>query len=326
MRRKRKWEHKVGRKKPSKTDRKKARQQAIRKKEAELKKKIFFDPTYDPVFKMIFEKVQTLVHFLNAILHLDGERRFVFAKSIKPTIHLKNTAKLQKIARFDVHAQTADGHYVDVEMQRAGHDNLLERIELYSAMLTINAKMLMDHETSKKEWEEHPYRMPHVYSIWICNFSVAFCNSYREEIALYRHSDLAKSDPLPIYPKKRYIVIDLTKYVPQKENSSESEWINLFKTMSDAKRVPKGKDEIINDAYERSRVSKATKKYIKKVAAYMVTKEEISTRMGTARREGFAEGEAKANKKFATRDKKIADFLRSIGVSKKNIDMAFAIK
>lgn len=30
-----------------------------------------------------------------------------------------------------------------VEMQRAGHDNLLERIELYSAMLTINAKMLM---------------------------------------------------------------------------------------------------------------------------------------------------------------------------------------
>ena len=41
--------------------------------------------------------------------------------------------------------------------------------------------------------------------------------------------------------------------------------------------------------------------------------------------EGEAKGEAKAKRKFAARDKKIAKFLRSIGVSRKNISTAFAI-
>ena len=58
----------------------------------------------------------------------------------------------------------------------------------------------------------------------------------------------------------------------------------------------------------------------------MVTKEEIWTRLGTARREG-AEKERKKNEAaIAARDKKIAEFLQSIGVSKKNIATAFSIK
>ena len=58
----------------------------------------------------------------------------------------------------------------------------------------------------------------------------------------------------------------------------------------------------------------------------MVTKEEISTRMGTARREGEAIGEAKMSKKYAARDKKIAKFLRANGVSAKLLNAALAIK
>lgn len=58
----------------------------------------------------------------------------------------------------------------------------------------------------------------------------------------------------------------------------------------------------------------------------MVTKEEISTRMGTARREGEAKGEAKMSKKIAARDKKIAKFLRANGVSAKLLNAALAIK
>ncbi|MBR6450135.1 MAG: hypothetical protein IKS96_09360, partial [Fibrobacter sp.] len=168
--------------------------------------------------------------------------------------------------------------------------------------------------------------MPPVYSIWICNFDVPFCESYHEEIALYRSSDVGKSKALPIYAKKRYIIIDLTKFVPKKNGSPESEWIKLFKTMPRAKRTPKGIDDVMDDVYERLRIGNATSKFIKKVATYMVTKEEIWTRLGTARREGFADGEAKANKRIAVRDKKIAEFLQSIGVSKKNIATAFSIK
>ena len=51
-------------------NRRKSRLQAIKKAEAKLRKRTFFDPTYDIVFKKLFEKTETLVHFLNAILHL----------------------------------------------------------------------------------------------------------------------------------------------------------------------------------------------------------------------------------------------------------------
>ena len=48
--------------------------------------------------------------------------------------------------------------------------------------------------------------------------------------------------------------------------------------------------------------------------------------LAEGRAEGEAKGEAKVKRKFAARDKKIAKFLRSIGVSRKNISAAFAIE
>ena len=129
-------------------------------------------------------------------------------------------------------------------------------------------------------------------------------------------------------------ILDLTRYVPQKENSPENEWIKLFKTMPMAKRTPKGLDDVMDDVYERMKIKNAASNFVKKVATHMVTKEEISTRLGTARRkgkaEGLAEGEAKgeekANKKFAARMAKMAKFLKSNGVSAKLLNAALAIK
>ena len=60
--------------------------------------------------------------------------------------------------------------------------------------------------------------------------------------------------------------------------------------------------------------------------AIRISKEEgIAVGMAKGRAEGEAKGEAKAKRKFAARDKKIAKFLRSIGVSQKNITSALAI-
>ena len=111
--------------------------------------------------------------------------------------------------------------------------------------------------------------MPTAYSIWICNFPVPFCRDFHEQQALFRNSDVINPLPLTIYPKKKYIIIDLTKYVP----------------------------------------------------TGMIDKDEFNTCMSFARREGYEEGEAKgearAKRKFAARDKKIAEYFRSIGVPKK---------
>ena len=61
-------------------------------------------------------------------------------------------------------------------------------------------------------------------------------------------------------------------------------------------------------------------------ATSMIDRDEFNACVSTARHEGFAEGEAKVIKRFAARDKKIAEYLRSHGVSAKLLNAAFAIK
>ena len=346
----------------NKLSRKKARLRAIQEKKAELKNQVFFDPTMDPTFKRIFKKIANLIHFLNAILRLDGDQKIVHVERLKPTVRLATPAKKPKIVRFDIHARTANGEYIDVEMQRAAQEDFLDRIELYSAMLSVNAKIAQINNATKNQLKSHPYLMPKVYSIWICCFDVEFCNNYREDFALYRASDVGKSGALPVYPKKRYIIIDLTKYVPKNDDSPENEWIKLFKTMRFAKRAPKCKDEIIAEVYECMRISNSTDLFITKVAKSMIDRDEYNACMSYASRvgheKGFAKGEAlgiargeargeargialgkargvalgeargvaKMKKKIAARDKKIAKYLRSIGVSAAHIATALATK
>ena len=333
-------------------NRKKTLEQAIQEKKAELKKQKFFDPTFDATFKKIFKKPENLIHFLNAVLRLEGEQRIVHINRLKPTVRLETHVKNNrpKIVRFDIHARTANNEFIDVEIQRAVQEDFLDRIELYSAMLSVNAKLALVNEASKKQLKEHPYLMPRVYSIWICKFNVDFCRHYREELAVYRASDVGKPKALPIYPKKRYIVIDLTKYIPKKDDSPENEWIRLFKTMPLIKRAPKCRDEIIAEVYECMRIDKSTDEFITEVATDMIDRDEYNACMSYARRtgheqghaegleqglaegraEGRAEGEArgaaKERKKFAARDKKIEKFLRSKGVSPKILAAALAIK
>ena len=64
------------------------------------------------------------------------------------------------------------------------------------------------------------------------------------------------------------------------------------------------------------------KRFIAKVAKDMVDKREISTRLGTARREG-AEQE---RKKFEAEKQKMAEYFRSRGVPEDVISGGFAIK
>ena len=329
--------------KPAKPNRQTARQQAIQQKKAELMKQTFFDPTFDATFKKIFKKVENLIHFLNAVLHLEGELQITQIIRLKPTVRLETDSKKKpKIIRFDIHARTADNEFIDVEIQRAIQDDFLDRIELYSAMLSVNAKLALINEASKKQLKKHPYLMPRVYSIWICKFNVGFCKRCREELALYRASDVGKPGALPIYPKKRYIIIDLTKYVPKTDNSPENEWIKLFKTMPFAKRAPKCKDEIIAEVYECMRIDKSTDEFITEVATNMIDRDEYNASMSYAQRTGFEEGLekgeargekrgekrgiAKTKKWVAARDKKIAKYLRSKGVSPEILAVALAIK
>lgn len=304
------------------------------KQETELRKQMFYDPTLDPVFKKIFDNKSTLINFLNAFLRLENDRRITEVEQIRRTVKLKKAEGGDSIGRFDIHARTADGRFVNIEMQRIDHDDFLDRIELYSSLLTINAKITMDSEVSKDQFKEHPYLMPTVYSIWLCNFKVPFCNGYREDLGLFRYSDLGDKRALPIYGKKRYIVIDITRFVPAKGNELEQQWLEIFKNAPNARRIPANVADEIRDVYERLLVKNSTRDFLKKVVGSMTDKREYWAGLATARRraeaEGFAKGEAKGLAKgLAKGEKKSAKmvkFLQKNGVSPKLLAAALALK
>ena len=267
---------------------------------------------------------------MNAVLHLEGDSRIKSVKHLMPTVKLRNQVGKEKQGCFDIHAKTMCGKYIDVEMQRASQEDFLDRIELYSTLLSANAKIAMDAEIPAKQREQHPYLMPTVYSIWICNFKVPFCKHFREELALYRTADVGKPHPLTIYPKKKYIIIDLTRFVPQEDNTQENQWIELFWNMPTANAMPRGIDKVVRAVYRQLLVNKATASFITEVATDMIDRDEYNACISYARNKGLAEGEkrgkAKAKKKFATEKKKIAQFLQSKGVSVKLLNAAMAIK
>ena len=307
-----------------------AKRLEILRQEAILRKQMFFDPTYDPVFKKIFEKRATLIHFLNAILHFDKDHEITHIEPIKRSVKLSTPSEDDEAIRFDIHARTADGRFVNIEMQRAGHDDFLDRVELYSSLLAINAKIIMDSEVGKESCDVRPYRMPTVYSVWLCNFDVPFCKSYREELGIFRFSDLGDKKALPVYGKKRYIVVDITKFTPGKGNAKERQWLELFKLMPTAKGIPANVDSVIKDVYERLLVSKAPKRFIAKVAKDMIDKREYMACLSTARRKGLEEGReegAEAERaKSEARENRRAEYLRSQNIPENVISVMLAIK
>lgn len=250
---------------------------------------MFFDPTYDVVFKKLFSRDETLIHFLNTVLRLRGRNRIKSIVRRKPAIVLTSKIGREEV-RFDIHAKLGNGKFIDMEMQRASHDDFLCRVDLYASQLAINSKMEFDKSRPAKERKEHPYRMPQTYSIWICNFRVPFCRSYREELGLFRLGDAGKSDTLPVYDKKRYIVYDLTRYKPSGKNTAEDLWMDVFTQMAKAEKAPKTGDKVIANVYRQMKVQESTENFVTEVATGMVTQAEISTRLGSARRAGHRAG------------------------------------
>ncbi|WP_143160442.1 PD-(D/E)XK nuclease family transposase, partial [Fibrobacter sp. UWEL] len=222
-----------------------------------IRKKTFLDATLDRVFKMLFSVDSALIHFLNAILHLPDATKIVsISRPKKVTVKL-DSGEGSEIVRFDIHAKLKNKQFIDLEMQRAGHTDFLDRIELYSSLLEINSKISFDKGRPKREKNVHPYLMPETYSIWLCNFKVPFSKSYREELGLFRLSDIGNPKALPIYTKKRYIIIDLTKYKAAR-NTPEAEWLKLIATSASATSAPKTTDKAIADAYSRLQVKNAS--------------------------------------------------------------------
>ena len=107
-----------------------------------LKGKTFLDPTYDSSFKELFSDKKMLIHFLNGVLHLEGNKCIT-------EVEYRDTSytfgiHYSKLVRFDVRVITKDEKTFDIEMQRATHSDFEDRAVLYSSMLTVSAKIDLD--------------------------------------------------------------------------------------------------------------------------------------------------------------------------------------
>jgi hypothetical protein len=115
----------------------------------------------------------------------------------------------------------------------------------------------------------------------------------------------------------------------KKIGTREDYWLKLLS--QGPLEVPETSDPIFANARNRLRVSRIKPELLKAMEAKMFDDKHVREAIeaeaylkGEAK--GIAEGEAKANKKFVARNKKIVEFLRANGVSRKLLTAALALK
>ena len=165
---------------------------------------------------------------------------------------------------------------------------------------------------------------------------------------LYSKYDVNQRDknavePLPLFSKNKYIVVDLIKFAKLHKgvNSHEDFWLQLL--CEGPLSVPETENPLFLNALDRLRVSNAKPELLKSMEEYMFDEKHVYEAImaetylkGEAKgradgiEQGFEQGVQQEREKNETenaaRDKKIAEYLRSIGVSAEGVATALSIK
>ena len=230
--------------------------ESVRKKFEGL---MYLDPRCDPAFKALLDSEDSLVNFLNGIMHLEGNDAI---QSLTYTIQQEENFRLPEPygVKFDIGAHTKAGKRIDVEMQQVKLKEYIPRMMIYNAFLLLRAKNDYNKEIDFQnlpdpEKEKYRYKLPEIYSIWIMDNPVGFMGKgiYRDEVALYNKSCVGKAGSVPISTKNKYIVIDLTKFDKKFEQlkSDEDRWLYILKNAGSSRSSLKFDNPAIEDALRR---------------------------------------------------------------------------
>ena len=168
------------------------------------------DPTTDFIFKQIFGDTKNkvpLISLLNAILGGDPTIKDV---TIQNTEMDKNYPD-EKSCRLDVYAVTADGVYLDIEIQRRDTGEIPDRSAYYlSKLITASTS------AGKK------YNQSRAISIWIMKENlhkgeISIRKSAKEEIVLCAKPTVYDKEFAPYSNKGRIILLFLDKFEHDKE-------------------------------------------------------------------------------------------------------------
>ena len=306
-------------------------------------------PTYPATFRALMDDKDTIRDMLNSILELDHDHEIIdltyeFEKYIDVFMPGDEPMKL------DVWVTTKDNRFMDIELQNRQNPFFGDRMRLYNAYQTLRGKH--DYNKSEQfstftEYEKkvHYYEVPETVSIWLCGFSILKPrNTYKDTWMLYSKYDVNQRDknavePLPLFSKNKYIVVDLIKFAKLHKgvNSHEDFWLQLL--CEGPLSVPETENPLFLNALDRLRVSNAKPELLKSMEEYMFDEKHVyEAIMAETYLKGEAKGRAdgieqdvqqereKNETENAARDKKIAEYLRSIGVSAEGVATALSIK
>ena len=161
---------------------------------------------------------------------------------------------------------------------------------------------------------------------------------------LYSKYDVNRRDkntvePLPLFSKNKYIIVDLLKFAKLHKgvNNHEDFWLQLL--CEGPLGVPETEDPLFLNALDRLRVSNAKPELLKSMEEYMFDEKHVYEAImaetylkgeAKGRADGIEQGVQQEREKNevenAARDKKIAEYLRSIGVSAEGVATALSIK
>ena len=230
--------------------------ESVRKKFEGL---MYLDPRCDPAFKALLDSEDSLVNFLNGIMHLEGDDAI---QSLTYKIQQEENFRLPEPygVKFDIGAHTKVGKRIDVEMQQVKLKEYIPRMMIYNAVLLLRAKSDYNkeigfHDLPDAEKEKFRYKLPEIYSIWIMDHPVDFMGKgiYRDEVALYNKSNVGKVGSAPISSENKYIIIDLTKFDKkfEKLESDEDRWLYILKNAGSSRSSIKFGNPAIEDALRR---------------------------------------------------------------------------
>ena len=172
----------------------------------------------------------------------------------------------------------------------------------------LNSILELDHDheflaMSEKEKVAHYYEVPETVSIWLCRFPILEPREiYKDTWMLYSKHDVKTGAALPLFPKNKYIIVDLVKFLKLRKgvNSREDFWLRLISR--GPLEVPESEDPLLKNALDRLRVSNADPELLKKMEQFMfdemhaydaVIAENFLKGKEAGIAEGKAEGEAK---------------------------------
>lgn len=248
-----------------------------------FKGKTYIDPRTDTGFKNLFASKEAIKDFVDGILHLKGDDqikdlKYSFDEAIRFMV-----PKERKIS-LDAFATTENNRFLNIEMQKADHGFFIDRTILYKAFLIIKGKQEMEETKefkalTKEEKEYRRYEIPESVSIWICDFELPqTMGNYIDEWAIYSKESLNKGQRETIFPKNKYIMVNLTRFNKTADEVKDPVdiWLYVLKHAHEGKPLPNFGNDIVNEALNRIKIVNLDKTTLTEAEIEMTTKEEIA--------------------------------------------------